>query len=159
MMVRYFSELPVDYELASRVLCSPVAEWLPGSQDHGRFTFELRVEVAGAEITKDVELTLGTPAHGPSKTSIPIGWNATGLAALFPRLDGRVVVSPYRQHTTLLTLMLSYDPPLGAVGRAADKLLLHKLAWATLDDFRDRLGAAIGVAAEEVAPHGVKRVA
>jgi hypothetical protein len=34
-------------------------------------------------------------------------------------------------------------PPLGAVGQAVDRVLLHRVAEATVKDFLDRLGQAI----------------
>jgi len=38
-----------------------------------------------------------------------------------------------------------YQPPLGVVGRTIDRVLLHRVAEATVKDFLDRVGAAIAL--------------
>jgi len=44
---------------------------------------------------------------------------------------------------TQLAISAQYDPPLGSVGRALDRALLHRVAEATLKDFLDRVAAAV----------------
>jgi hypothetical protein len=144
MFVRFFSELPVRYEVATRALESLPGNWLPDAAPDGpRLTARLRLGIGGMEIGKRVEVEVGAPQHGDAKTSVPIWWHATGPKGLFPVVEGQIVVSPYIEGTTLLAVMMHYSPPLGALGEAADKALFHRMAEATLADFRDRLGSAI----------------
>jgi uncharacterized membrane protein len=49
---------------------------------------------------------------------------------------------------TQLAISASYRPPLGLLGRTADRVLLHRVAEATIKDFLDRIGAAIASQAE-----------
>jgi hypothetical protein len=44
------------------------------------------------------------------------------------------------EQRTRLAISARYRPPLGAVGRAADRVLLHRVAEATVKDFLDRVG-------------------
>ena len=44
---------------------------------------------------------------------------------------------------TQLAISARYQPPLGVVGHAIDRVLLHRVAEATLKDFLDRVGQAI----------------
>jgi hypothetical protein len=153
MFVRYFSDLPVSYEAASRALLAAPENWLPGvDRDGPRLTSELRARLGGIEIAKHMEVEIGVPKHQESKTVIPIWWHATGPKGLFPLLEGYLEVAPTPDGTTMLVLLVDYAPPLGALGEKADELFLHRFAEATLDDFRRRVGAAIQTAAPGEAP-------
>jgi hypothetical protein len=44
---------------------------------------------------------------------------------------------------TQLAISARYRPPLGAVGRVADRVLLHRVAEATVKDFLDQVGERI----------------
>jgi hypothetical protein len=54
---------------------------------------------------------------------------------------------------TQLAISARYRPPLGAVGRAVDRVLLHRVAEATVKDFLDRVGAAIMAEVTSPAAH------
>ena len=62
---------------------------------------------------------------------------------LLPRLDATVELGPLGEDRTQLAISARYQPPLGVVGRAVDRVLLHRVAEATLKDFLDRLADAI----------------
>ena len=72
---------------------------------------------------------------------------AVGVGPLGPRLGRRVAieVGSLGEERTQLAISARYRPPLGVVGRAVDRVLLHRVAEATLKDFLDRLGAAISL--------------
>jgi hypothetical protein len=44
---------------------------------------------------------------------------------------------------TQLAISARYAPPLGPLGRAIDRVILFRVAEATLKDFLDRVGAAL----------------
>ena len=44
---------------------------------------------------------------------------------------------------TQLAISARYRPPLGVLGRTVDRVLLHRVAEATVKDFIDRVGRAI----------------
>ncbi|MFZ0179395.1 MAG: hypothetical protein WAL84_05920 [Candidatus Dormiibacterota bacterium] len=66
-------------------------------------------------------------------------WWAPGATRLFPHLDGDLEFAPLGARTSQITLMGSYDPPLGFVGRRADVLLLHRIAEASIRSFLIRV--------------------
>jgi len=72
----------------------------------------------------------------------PIAWRSASLAPLFPVFAGRVIV-----RTTGVGLEGHYAPPGGAVGRAADRMLLNTAARGTARWFLDRLVAETRVPA------------
>jgi hypothetical protein len=62
---------------------------------------------------------------------------------VLPRLDANLELGSLGEDRTQLAIGARYRPPLGVVGRAVDRVLLHRVAEATLKDFLDRLGQAI----------------
>ena len=76
-------------------------------------------------------------------TSIPMAWEPLGAEGLLPKLEADLEVGALGAARTQLAISARYQPPLGAVGRAADRVLLHRVAEATVKDFLDRVGDAI----------------
>jgi hypothetical protein len=75
--------------------------------------------------------------------SVPLTWEPVGLDGLLPRLDANLELGPLGEDRTQLAISAHYRPPLGVVGRAVDRVLLHRVAEATLKDFLDQVGQAI----------------
>jgi hypothetical protein len=73
----------------------------------------------------------------------PLTWEPVGLEGLLPRLDANIELGPLGEDRTQLAISARYRPPLGVVGHAIDRVLLHRVAEATLKDFLDRVGQAI----------------
>jgi hypothetical protein len=106
---------------------------------------ELRARVGPgpAGLAKAVRLEVGEPLDdGPGDVRIPVSWVATGASGLFPRFDGELVISEIEAELTQVAFRGSYDPPLGGVGQALDRVLLHRVAEATIKRFVDALVAA-----------------
>ena len=76
-------------------------------------------------------------------TSLPLTWEPVGLEGVPPQLDANLELGSLGGGRTQLAISARYRPPLGVVGRAVDRVLLHRVAEATLKDFLDRLGQAI----------------
>lgn len=72
-------------------------------------------------------------------TVVPLTWRATGPQGIFPVLSADLEVAALSPKITHLSLRGSYDPPLGAVGQRLDRLLLHRVAEATIRAFMRRL--------------------
>ncbi len=78
-------------------------------------------------LRKAALVDLGPSAPRPDGgCEIHIAWRSATLAPLFPVFAGRLVVDPAG-----LTLEGHYAPPGGALGRAADRMLLHTAARGT----------------------------
>lgn len=80
--------------------------------------------------------------HGDS-TLVAFTWRPAGTAALFPEMDADLEVSPVGLDRTELTLRGRYEPPGGAVGRGMDRLILHRLAEATVRSFLGELASRL----------------
>jgi len=107
---------------------------------------ELRVKLgAGASrVAKTVSLRIGAVRIiGADRFLLPLRWEATGPSLLFPVMDANLEVSPQGPSLVELGLWGSYDPPLDWVGRQVDRLVLHRVAEASVRSFLDQAGAAL----------------
>jgi hypothetical protein len=149
MFVRYFVEIPAAFQvIEERLLRSPEA-WMPGlardAEERGELLLaEVGFGPHGARLEKEVQIDLGVPIQFPSKTVLPMSWRATGAEGLFPSLEADVEVAALGPKRTQLSISARYRPPLGVVGRAIDRALLHRVAEATLKDFLDQVSDSLG---------------
>ena len=151
MFARYYVELPLPAEDVERAVLNDPEAWVPGLAGKANERGEaLLAEVGfgeGVRVGKQVALEFGRPIRMPSKVVLPLQWRAVGVESLFPALDADLEVAPLGSHSTQLSMSARYVPPMGALGRAIDRVVLHRVAEATLKDFLDRVAAAIIVQA------------
>jgi len=151
MFIRYYLDLAVPFEDVERALLDEPATWVPGialDADRGgqRLLAEVGFDVdASRRLDKEVEIEIGEPYVIPSKTMLPITWRATAAEGIFPHLDADIEIAALGAGRTQLSISARYRPPLGAVGRALDKALLHRVAEATVKDFLDGVGERIAL--------------
>jgi hypothetical protein len=88
----------------------------------------LRAGEAPADVTfrKAAYVDIGDVRALDAGFEVEIGWRASSFAPLFPVFAGTLVVRGDE-----ITLSGSYAPPLGVIGRAADRALLHIAAEGT----------------------------
>ncbi len=147
MFARYYLELPLPADAVERALMESPESWMPGiareADGHGE---RLLTEVGfgdHARVDRGVVIELGSAIRTPQKTVLPVRWSAAEAAGLFPSLDADLEIAPIGPRRTQLAMSARYVPPFGALGRAIDRALLHRVAEATLKDFLDRVGAAL----------------
>jgi len=149
MFIRYYLDLPVPFEDVERALLDEPATWVPGiarvAEAGGqRLLTEVGFDMDDARrVDKEVEIEVGEPYVIPSKTMLPIAWKATSAERIFPQLEADIEIAGLGTSRTQLSISARYRPPLGVVGRALDKALLHRVAEATVKDFLDRVGERI----------------
>ena len=148
MFVRYYMELHRPFPEVEAALLAAPQEWLPGlateAQARGQgLLVEVGFETAGGRVGKQVEIELGDSFRTASKTILPMTWRATRTETLFPSLEADLEVAALGAGRTQFSISARYRPPFGAVGRAIDRTLLHRVAEATLKDFLDRAGEAL----------------
>lgn len=148
MFLRYFVEISLPFAQVEEALLRSPQVWLPGlaegANGHGtRLMADLGLGSPKRRLTKRVEVEVGEAKRLGPATHLPLSWRATGTPALFPTLDAHIEVAPLGEWRTQLSLSGTYRPPLGAVGRAADRALLHRVAESTVKDLVDRMAAAI----------------
>jgi hypothetical protein len=129
----------------------------PSEDVYGRETAGL-ARVGGAGFSKLIRVQVRELAWTDRSAGLAIRWEATGPGGgLFPVLDADIRLAPAGEDVTLLTMAGAYRPPLGSLGEALDRAILHRVAVATIRGFLARVAARItgrpGVA-EAAAPNG-----
>lgn len=154
MFIRYFIELPLPADRVEHVMCDSPASWIPGIADEANARGERLLAEVGlgdrVRLTRRVIVDLGQPMRFPSRTVVPLRWRPATAGGLLPALDADIEVAPLAPKYTQLAMSARYVPPLGTLGNAVDRALLHRVAEATVKDFLDRVGAALTASAASV---------
>ena len=101
-----------------------------------------RVGIPG--LSKLVRVQAHDLAVTPESVGLAIRWEATGPAGeLFPVLDADVRLVRTGEKAAVLTMSGVYRPPLGALGQALDRAILHRVAAATIRGFIAQVAARI----------------
>ena len=101
--------------------------------DHGTIGLE-RVGVRG--LSKLVRVQVRELAWTDRSVGLAVRWEATGPGGgLFPVLDADITMTPAGGQVTILAVTGSYRPPLGTMGAALDRAVLHRVASATIRAF------------------------
>lgn len=102
------------------------------------------VRVGAAGLSKLVRVQVRELTTSDESTGMAIRWEATGTGgALFPVLDADIRLAPAGYQVTVLTMAGSYRPPLGILGQALDRAILHRIASATIHNFLGRVAEQI----------------
>jgi hypothetical protein len=102
---------------------------------------QLHVHVAGLDVSKDVDLSLGsteeTPGAGRSTpvTRLRLEWKAREQSRLFPMMHAELAVYPLTATETQLDLSGRYEVPMGILGDAVDAVVGHRIADASVHRF------------------------
>jgi hypothetical protein len=144
MLIHDFVQIDRDYdEIRARVLGDPRALIAASAGSAYRYGERLSVRLTPLSnhpsLGKTVEVDLADPYEREDQLVLPMHWWAPGATRLYPHLDGDLEFAPLGALSTQLTLMGSYDPPFGFVGRRADVMLLHHIAEASVRSFLARV--------------------
>jgi len=99
--------------------------------DLRRYELDLRLRLGGdstplTTFSKAAYLDLGQPRRSVTGWDVEVGWRASSAAPLFPVFSGTLRIEPGELRVEGL-----YAPPGGAIGRVADRMLLHVAASGT----------------------------
>lgn len=97
----------------------------------------------GAFVSAPVEFEVGKPLISEDGLSIPIAWTGASGSKLFPRMEAELVATRMGSAATHILFRGRYSPPLDVIGEALDRVLLHRIAEATVSTFITRLGRAL----------------
>jgi hypothetical protein len=142
-----------------------LAEVSQAAYDRG-LTGLLRVGPAGPATAKLVRVRFLDPVYRGDVMTVGLRWEATGaVGAMFPVLDADISISPAGegtapagQESARLALSGSYRPPLGRLGARLDKVLMSRVATATVRSLLRGVADAVvnpataGHAAENLRP-------
>jgi hypothetical protein len=148
MFVRYYVEIPHPPDEVEAALLDAPAGWLSmlageADQRGDGLLAEVGVGPLGPRLGRRVTVSVGEPLHYPAKTLLPFTWRPTSGNGLLPDLDGDIELGSLGPGRTQLALSARYRPPLGTLGRSVDRVLLHRVAEATVKDFLDRVADAL----------------
>lgn len=84
------------------------------------------------------------PVYGDDAMTVGVRWEAAGAAGgLFPVLDANIRLSGDGGQGSRVVLTACYRLPLGAIGAGLDRLVLHKVATATIKTFLARVAGVL----------------
>jgi hypothetical protein len=142
-----------DFEAAQARLAK-LGGWLLGASNDAyseEVTGLLRVGPLGPApgLSRLAEIRLQDLAEGSGRTGLALRWEVRGPGGrLFPVLDADLTLASDGEHSTMLALDGTYRPPGGALGAGLDRMILHRVATATIRNFLGRVAEAIaGLAA------------
>jgi hypothetical protein len=95
-------------------------------------------------LSKLVRVSLMQPIRRGVTISVPLRWEATGAAGeLFPVLDADLILTRDGTDQVRLGLTGSYRPPFGRAGAALDRVIMHRIATATIQSLLGSVADAI----------------
>jgi hypothetical protein len=101
-----------------------------------------RVGIPG--LSKLVRVQARDLAPAERSVGLAIRWEATGPGGgLFPVMDADITLVGVGERACVLAVSGVYRPPLGALGQALDRAILHRVAAATIRDFVARVAAKV----------------
>lgn len=117
-------------------------EWA-GIAYHEGESLRAKVGPAGDGLAKEVRLEIGTHEVHRKGLVYPVRWVATGARTLFPTMTADLVFSHVGPTQTKIAFDGTYEPPLGPLGRAIDRVALRRVADSTVKDWIDRIASAL----------------
>jgi hypothetical protein len=122
-----------------------VENWVPDMARHAngdgeKLLSELGFGIGKRRIGKRITVDIGAPRLSGGLMLMSIHWRAATEAGLFPTLEGQLEVAALGNARTQLGLSANYEPPLGPLGKIADRALFHRVAEVTVKDFLERVG-------------------
>ena len=145
MFVSYRTQVPISMaEVEHRLddVRAHLGSWADVAYRDGE---ELRARVGPnrGSLAKEVRLEIGIAEIHRAGLVYPIRWSATGAGVLFPVLNADLKLAHVGSDQTTISLEGTYEPPLGPLGRAVDRIMLRKVADATIKAWVDRLAEGI----------------
>ena len=144
--------METGFEVAATRLAK-LGGWLAGASNDAysdEVTVLFRVGPTGSVpgLSRLAEVHLRDLAGRSGRTGLALRWEVHGPGGrLFPVLDADLTLTADGENSSLLVLEGAYRPPGGALGAGLDRVLLHRVASATIRNF---LGRIAGVLASPV---------
>lgn len=145
MFVHYavFVHIPLStVERRLEALNADLYEWAGVAYREGE-SLHARVGPGVEGLAKEVRLEIGPREVQRKGLVYPIRWVATGASSLFPTLTADLVLSHAGPIGTRISFEGTYEPPMGPLGKAIDRVALRRLAESTVKNWVDRLAQAL----------------
>jgi hypothetical protein len=95
---------------------------------------ELRLDVGGIVVEADISICVKNveekvpAAMSAPVTRLQIEWEAATMPRLFPLMKAQISIYPLTATETQLDFSGLYEPPLGALGKAVNAIIGHRIA-------------------------------
>jgi hypothetical protein len=144
MLVSDFVHIDRPFARVRQELAAAGPAWLADSAvaaytESEQLSLRVLAPVGPVRLSKRVWAELGEPVVRADRVSQPLSWRASGATGLFPSMEAEIDIAPMGDAVTAISFHGSYVPPLGPLGRSADRMLLHRLAEATVRALLDRV--------------------
>lgn len=102
---------------------------------------ELRINIAGLQIAKDIAITVHEieeepkGVRSPPVTKVHLEWEATTAPRFFPFMKADLSLYALTATETQLEFVGLYEPPLGVIGSVLDAIVGHRVAHASVQRF------------------------
>jgi len=101
---------------------------------------ELHVDIAGVGIKTDIKISVKNIEEKLDVTSTPatrllLEWEAATTPRLFPLMKAELSIYPLTATETQLDFSGVYEPPFGAVGKAMNAIVGHRIAEVSVHRF------------------------
>jgi len=102
---------------------------------------ELRIDIGGIGVEADIRISVKNIEEKPSEamsdpaSRLQLEWEAATMPRLFPLMKAELSVYPLTATETQLDFLGIYEPPLGALGKAVNALVGHRIAEVSVHRF------------------------
>lgn len=106
----------------------------------------LDLDVAGLHLVKDVcfRVTDFADVPGPLPMGrVQLSWEPIAHEDIYPTVTADLEIEPIDDRRTMVSLLASYQPPLGRIGAVVDRVAMHRVADSALRRFFEGLLAEI----------------
>lgn len=139
----FYGHVDRPYDAVRQLLRSSAVELFERATKaaRGHVVARLWLEGAGVDFGVDVRVHVALRPDDPAQRGLPtvthltLSWWAADIAALFPSMSADLALSPMRFEKTRVEFVGTYEPPLGAVGRAFDASVAHRIADVAVQRF------------------------
>jgi hypothetical protein len=152
MFLKTVTELAADFHDVRPAMLRDPREWLAGlgadaAEEGDQLVVQVGLEVAGRQVSGHAELEVGEPMTTGRVVMLPVRLRSRDHRRLFPTMEGSLDIAWLGRDRTYLSLGLTYEPPLGVVGRTADRALLHRVAETVAQRFLEAVSNELMVRA------------
>lgn len=101
---------------------------------------ELRVDIGGIGVEADIAISVKKIEEQASEMTAPVTrlqleWQAAKMPNLFPLMKAELSIYPLTASETQLDFLGLYEPPFGAVGKAMNAIVGHRIAEVSVHRF------------------------
>ena len=148
VLVSDFLQINRPFATVRDELVSSGPSWLGESlvaayEEGEQLSLRVISSIGPIRVSKRVSAELGEMAVRPDRVTQPLRWRAVGATGLFPAMVADLELTPMGTDMTSISFMGRYVPPLGPLGREVDRMLLHRLAQASVRALLARVAARL----------------